>query len=167
MQEILRLATILTLLNLGLLAYFLTLTALFPKRVAKTRAAADLMPGRSLAVGLVNFLFFGALTLIIFALANNIGNEAIRTLVTLPALLFLTVLGLGLSFGLAGMVQLVGERLAPAQSSFRRTLWGTLALSLGSSLPFVGWFLLLPYAGLVGLGAFIVGFFWREQSAGQ
>jgi len=167
MQEILRIATILTLLNLGLFAYFLTLTALFPKRIARTRAAADLMPGRSLAVGLVNFLFFGALTLVIFALANNIGNEAIRTLVTLPALLFLTVLGLGLSFGLAGMVQLVGERLAPAQSSFRRTLWGTLALSLGSSFPFVGWFLLLPYAGLVGLGAFIVGFFWREQGAGK
>lgn len=159
MQDALRILLLLAFLNLGLVAYFLTLTALFPRRIAKTRAAADLMPGRSFAVGLVNFLFFGALTLVIFALANNIGNEALRTLITLPALLFLTLLGLGLSFGLAGMVQLVGERLAPAQSHFRRTLWGTLALSLGSSLPFVGWFLLLPYSGLVGLGAFIVGFF--------
>jgi hypothetical protein len=63
------------------------------------------------------------------------------------------------------MAELVGERLAPAQTALRRTLWGTLALGLGSALPFAGWFLLLPYAALTGLGAFIVGFFWREPAA--
>ena len=165
MQDALRIITLLILINIGLGAYFLTLGVLFPRRVAKTRTVADLMPGRSFAVGLVNFLFFGAITLVLFNIAERIGNDVLKTILTLPALFFLAVLGIGLSFGLAGMVQLVGERLAPAQTSFRRTLWGALALSLGSSLPFVGWFLLLPYAGLLGLGAFIIGFFWREQTS--
>lgn len=165
MQDALRIITLLILINIGLVAYFLTLGVLFPRRVAKTRTVADLMPGRSFAVGLVNFLFFGAITLVLFNIAERVGNQFVKTILTLPALFFLAVLGIGLSFGLAGMVQLVGERLAPAQTSFRRTLWGALALSLGSSLPFVGWFLLLPYAGLLGLGAFIIGFFWREQTS--
>lgn len=165
MQDALRIITLLALLNLGLVAYFLTLAALFPRRAAKTRAVADLMPGRSFAVGLVNFLFFGAITFALFTLSNNIGSGVVKAIIALPALFFLAVLGAGLSFGLTGMVQLVGERLAPTQTSFRRTLWGALALSLGASLPFVGWFLLLPYAGLLGLGAFIVAFFWKEQSA--
>lgn len=163
MEELLRLTLILLLSNVGLVAYFLTLRSLFPRRCARTRAVADLMPGRSLAVGLVNGLFFGLLAFILLNLANNFGDFG-RVIVSLPALLFLTVLAVGGSFGLSGMVELVGERLAPTQTAFRRTLWGTLALSLGASLPFAGWFLLLPYAGLAGLGAFIIGLFWREGS---
>lgn len=150
--------------NLTLIAFFVVLNALFQRRVAKTRAVADAMPGRAFAVGLVNFLFFGAITFILFTLANQIGNDFLRGLLTLPALFFLAALSAGLSFGLAGMVQLVGERLAAAQTEIRRTVWGALALSFGSSLPFVGWFGLLPYVGLLGLGAFIVSFFWRESS---
>ena len=164
MPDLLRLTFILLLSNIGLVAYFLTLRSLFPRRCARTRAVADLMPGRSLAVGLVNALFFGLLAFILFNLANNFGDFG-RVILTLPALLFLSVLAVGFSFGLSGMAALVGERLAPAQTAFRRTLWGTLALSLGASLPFAGWFLLLPYAGLAGLGAFIIGLFWREQNA--
>ncbi len=166
MQDALRIALLLGLLNIGLVAYFLAIRALFPRRVARARAVADQMPGRSFAIGLVNSLFFGAILLVLLGLGGNINNEFFRSILTLPAILILTLLGIGLSFGLAGIVELIGERLAPAQTAFRRTLWGTLALSLGSSLPFVGWFLLLPYAGLLGLGAFIVGFFYREQSVG-
>jgi hypothetical protein len=150
--------------NLALVAFFVALTALFPRRVAKTRAVADLMPGRAFAVGLVNFLFFGAITFILFTLVGQVGNELLRVILALPALFFLSALSVGLSFGLAGVVQLVGERLAASQPEIRRTVWGALALSLGSSLPFVGWFGLLPYSGLLGLGAFIVSFFFRERT---
>ena len=150
--------------DLALVAFFVVLTALFPRRVAKTKAVAGLMPGRAFAVGLVNFLFFGAVTFILFTLAGQAGNDLLRVILTLPALFFLSALSVGVSFGLAGMVGLVGERLAASQTEIRRTVWGALALSLGSSLPFVGWFGLLPYAGLLGLGAFIVSFFWRERN---
>ena len=150
--------------NLTLVVFFVVLNALFPRRVARTRTVADAMPGRAFAVGLVNFLFFGAITFILFTLVGQVGNDLLRIILALPALFFLSVLSVGLSFGLAGVVQLVGERLAASQTELRRTVWGALALSLGSSLPFVGWFGLLPYAGLLGLGAFIVGFFYRERS---
>ena len=166
MPEALRVAFISLLLLISLIAYFLTLRAFCPRRVAQTRAAADTLPGRSLAVGLVNFLFFGALTLILITITDRVGNSPLKILTLLPTLFFIALLGVGLSFGLAGVVELVGERLAPAQSAFRRTLWGTLSLSLGSALPFVGWFLLLPYAGLLGLGAFIISFFYREPRPG-
>ncbi len=162
MQEPLRIAFILILLYIGLVAYVTCLRLLFPRRIAKTRAVADALPGRALAVGAVNFLFFGALTFVLFTVANRLTNEVVKTLLVIPALFFLGLLGIGVSFGLTGVIEMLGERLAPAQTAFRRTLWGALTLGLGASLPFVGWFLLLPYAGLLGLGAFIVGFFWRE-----
>lgn len=163
-MELLNLVVALLLLTIGLVAFFLALRVLFPRRIAKTRAIAELMPGRALAVGIVNALFFGVIAVILLSIADKAGSVG-RPILSIPALLFLGLLGLGFSCGLCALAELVGERLAPAQTAFKRTLWGTLALSLGSAVPFVGWFLLLPYAALVGLGAFIVSFFWREPPA--
>lgn len=163
-MELLNLALAIILLSVGLVAYFLALRVLFPRRIARTRAVAEQTPGRALAVGVVNALFFGIITFILLAIAGDAG-QVVKVILMIPALVFLGLLGIGFSCGLSGMAELVGERLAPAQTAFRRTLWGTLALGLGCGLPFVGWFLLLPYAGLVGLGAFILGFFWREPNA--
>lgn len=159
MADTINLIFVLVLANAGLLAYFATLTALFPRRIANTRAAADAMPGRALAVGSVNLLFFGTITLLLLAVSGNATNQLVKIVVVIPAVIFLAILSIGLSLGLAGIVQLVGERLAPDAKGFRRTLWGALALSSGSSLPFVGWFILLPYAATLGLGAFIISFF--------
>jgi hypothetical protein len=165
MQEPLRVALWLILLNLGWVAYFLVIRTLFPRRVAKTRSIAETMPGRAFAVGLVNVLFFGTIAFILVAILSNFeGQGAIQAILAIPTLFFIGILAIGLSFGLAGMVELVGERLAPAQTAFRRTLWGTLAISLAGSIPFIGWFLLLPYVELVGLGAFIMGLFWKEPT---
>jgi hypothetical protein len=165
MEDALRLAVLLILLNIGLVAYFHAMRAFFPRRVARTRALADRMPGRAIAAGLINLLFFGVISFLLFAVSQaSAGNQGIVALATLALFFFLSLIGIGLSFGLAGVAELVGERLAPAQTAFRRTLWGTLAISMGSSLPFVGWFLLLPYASALGLGAFILSFFWREPA---
>ncbi len=163
MEQLLSFILAIAALSVGLAAFFLAVRTLFPRRVARTRALAELMPGRSFGVGLVNGLFFGLIAFILLSIANNLFGLG-RAVITLPALFCLTLLGVGLSFGLSGMVELIGERLAPAQTAFWRTAWGTLALSFGSAVPLVGWFLLLPYAGLVGMGAFIISFFWREQS---
>jgi len=53
---------------------------------------------------------------------------------------------------------LIGERIFPDLSISKQTIWGTACLSLACALPFVGWFLLLPYVGLTGIGAVILGF---------
>ena len=50
MNELIRLLAILIFGNLGLVAFFVVVSALFPRRVGRTRAIADAMPGRAFAV---------------------------------------------------------------------------------------------------------------------
>ena len=161
MNDILRIFFIIILLTIALAAYFLVLGALFTNRAAKTQRVLTAMPGRSFGVGLVNFLFFGVIALVLFSLAENAGSF-IRVILTIPALLITATLAVMLSFGLAGMVNLLGERIFPEVTSWKRIIFGTAVLSFACALPLVGWFLLLPYAGFVGIGAFILGLFQRE-----
>jgi len=77
--------------------------------------------------------------------------------------LITAVLALMLSFGLVGIVNLLGERIFPDTSSWKQTVFGSIILSFACALPFVGWFLLFPYVGFVGIGGFILGLFQREK----
>ncbi|MCI0554752.1 MAG: hypothetical protein L0287_27715 [Anaerolineae bacterium] len=162
MTDILRLFFIILLLTISLTAYFLVVGALFANRVAKTQRVVNQLMGRSFLVGLVNFLFFGVIALILFSIAGNAGG-AIQVILTIPALIITMLLTVILSFGLAGLVNVLGERIFPEQSSWKKTVWGTIILAFACALPFVGWFLLFPYAGLLGFGAVILGFFQRDN----
>ena len=163
MTDIFRLSFIIILLTIALAAYFLVIGALFTNRVAKTQRVITAMPGRSFGVGLVNFVFFGVIALVLFSVAGNAG-DFIRFILTIPALLITAILAIMLSFGLAGMSNLLGERIFPDQPAWKQTIWGTVILSFACALPIVGWFLLLPYVGFVGIGAFILGLFQRENN---
>ena len=163
MTEILRLSFIIILLTIALSAFFLVIGALFANRAAKTQRVITAMPGRSFGVGLVNFVFFGVIALVLFSVAGNAG-DFIRFILTVPALLITAILAIMLSFGLAGMSNLLGERIFPDQPAWKQTIWGTVILSFACALPIVGWFLLLPYIGFVGIGAFILGLFQRENN---
>jgi hypothetical protein len=61
--------------------------------------------------------------------------------------------------GVAGLVTVVGERLAgpsenvDSQQPWRATLRGGVALGLASLLPILGWFVILPVAVIIGCGA--------------
>ena len=162
MTNILRLFFIIILLTIALNAYFLVLGALFTNRAAKTQRVLTAMPGRSLGVGLVNFLFFGVIALVLFSLSDKAGS-VVKVILTIPALLITAVLALMLSFGLVGIVNLLGERIFPDTSSWKQTVFGSIILSFACALPFVGWFLLFPYVGFVGIGGFILGLFQREK----
>jgi len=164
MTDILRIFFIIILLTIALAAYFLVIGALFANRTAKTQRVITAMPGRSFGVGLVNFAFFGTIALVLFSLAENAGS-VVKVILTLPALLIAAVLAIMLSFGLAGMVNLLGERIIPEVTTWKRTIFSTAVLSFACALPVVGWFLLFPYVGFVGIGAFILGLFQRETPA--
>jgi hypothetical protein len=165
MIEILRVALIILLLTLGFACYFLILGAFFPRRVSKTMNVVQQMPGRAFGIGLVNFLFFGTITILLFAVAENFqksGNNFPYTILIIPAL-FLTGLLLGVLFiGLLAMITLLGEQLFPDLSQWRRTFWGTVILAFACAVPVLGWFLLFPAVALTGFGAFILGLFQRN-----
>lgn len=161
MSDILRMFLALILLTIGLAAYFLVLNALFPLRVKKTKSLIDMMSARSFGIGLVNFIFFFVIAAVLLSVAENTG-PFIRGILTIPALIILAFLTMLFSLGLAGISSMIGERIFPDFSGWKQTLWGTVCLSLACALPFVGWFLLLPYVGFVGIGAVILGFFQRE-----
>jgi hypothetical protein len=163
MEDLLR-AIVVIIAGTGLIAPFmLALRALFPRRIRRSHALADAMPGRSIVIGAVNLLFLGGLALAFSALADAIGNELPR----LPAIVIFAALCLALSFGLSVVAQLIGERLWPQADDVRRMLWGAITLTLGSTLPLIGWFALLPYAACLGLGAFILSFFVRERAGSE
>jgi predicted permease len=163
MSEILRLFLFVILMTISLVAYFLVAQALFPQRILKTKAIIQSMPARSLGIGLVNFVFFAVIALVLFSVSEN-ASAFLKVILTIPALIILAFLTVVLSFGLTGMAVLIGERLSPEISVWKQTMWGTICFSLACALPFVGWFLLLPYLGFVGIGAVILGFFQRAKA---
>ena len=162
MTDILRLLLIIILLTISLAAYFLVIGALFPSRVERTQRVIQQIQGRAFGVGFVNFLFFGVIAIVLFSVAETTSGF-VKGIVTIPALFITGFLAVTLSFGLAGMVNIVGARLFPEQANWRQVVWGSAALTFASALPFVGCFLLLPYIGSVGLGGVILGFFQRES----
>lgn len=162
MSDIFRLFLALTLLTILLAAFFLVMSALFLQRIAKTKSIIQSTPARSFGIGLVNFIFFFVIAAVLLSVAESAG-PFIKGILTIPALIILAFLAIMLSLGLAGMSNLVGERIVPDTPGWKQTLWGTVCLSLACALPFVGWFLLLPYVGFVGIGAVILGFFQRNN----
>ena len=163
MPDIVRLFLIIILLIAGFAAYFLVVNALFVSRLAKTKTVAQSMPARSFGIGFVNFAFFAVIALVLLSVAENTG-PFMRGILTIPAIIILAFLSIALSLGLAGMANLIGERLFPDILAWKQVLWGTVCLALACALPFVGWFLLLPYVGFVGIGAVILSFLQGKAS---
>lgn len=167
MNEIIRVTTIFALLILGFACYFLVLGAFFPRRVAKTMEVIQQMPRRALGIGFVNFLFFGTITVVLFAIAETFqesGNGALNLIFLIPTLLLAGILSSALFLGLTGTVNLLGERLFPEALAWRKTFWGTVVFGVASSIPAVGWMLLFPLVALTGFGAVILSFFQRDRA---
>jgi len=162
MADIVRLLLAVILLTIGLVAYFLVVNALFPQHIAKTKSMIQAMPARSFGIGVVNFVFFAVIALVLFSAAENAG-PFIKGILTVAAVVILAALTIVLSMGLAGMANFLGERIFPDLSVSKQTLWGTACLCLACALPFVGWFLLFPYVGFAGIGAVISGYFQRNK----
>jgi len=162
MTDILRLLLIIILLTISLAAYFLVIGTLFTSRVEKTQHIINQIPGRAFGVGLVNFMFFGVITIVLFSVAEGAGGF-VKGVLTIPALLITALLAILLSVGLTGMVNIFSARIFADIVPWKRNIWSSAILCFACALPFVGWFLLLPYVGFVGVGAVILGFFQREN----
>lgn len=116
---------------------------------------------RALGIGLLNFLFLAAVTLALFALAENFGIP----ILFVPAILLVAMLFIAMTIGLVSVSSFLGEMLAPGQALWRKTAFGGLALVLGCLTPYIGWFFLLPYVTFVGLGAYVRSLYFRWRPA--
>lgn len=157
MTDIFRFTFIIILLTVTLASYFLVIHALFTNRVSKTQNVINQTSGRSFGLGLVNFLFFGAIALALLTIAENTG-AFIKGLLTIPALLILTFLIVLSSIGLTSMVKVLGERIFPDLNSWKQIVWSSVILCFACALPFVGWFLLIPSILFISIGGTILGF---------
>ncbi|MDY7077153.1 MAG: hypothetical protein SXV54_09540 [Chloroflexota bacterium] len=143
----------------GLPPMLILLTALVPGYVERARAVVQAQPRRSFALGLVNGLFFGALSLLTgaeWAPVTLIGGLSL--VIVLP--LFL-VLGLLVAAGIAGERIWLQVTSRPG-SLLGATVLGTLVLGLTLLVPILGWVLFLGLT-LTGLGASIQALFRRPR----
>lgn len=146
---------------LTLVAFFLVMDVFFAPKLAEIKLAAGEQTGRALLIGLVNFLFFGALGVALVALAENFGIQFLA----IPALLIAILLAVGILFGLGAVSHLIGERLFPEAEPRRQKTWGAGVLILACLTPYAGWFGMLPFTALLGLGALIQVTFRRKRNA--
>ncbi len=144
----------------GLPPMLILLTALAPGYVERTRAMMRKRPKRCFLLGLVNFLFFGGLSLLTevdFELVELVG--AISLVIVLP--LFLLA-------GLLPAAGVVGEQLwlqiaSRSGSLLGSLIVGVLILGLAMLVPIFGWLLFLGLT-LTGLGAAITTLVQRKRT---
>jgi len=145
-----------TLLILGtyvvFVAYWVGAYALFPARVERCRAVYGARPVAATLIGLL---------ILLPALALGIGlSKALpHPIVQTPVIGALLVLELVCLVGSAGLVLRIGAGMSSpldATQPWRRSLRGGLVLGLAFVLPFLGWFVLLPWTLASGMGAFVL-----------
>jgi hypothetical protein len=144
-----------------LTAFFVLIDTLFPKNVQDCKEIAEDSLGRSFWLGLINGIFLLALTLLFMYL----GENSKIPLLFLPGLFFVILFIIGGIIGLSSMFQLIGDRLFPDQSLFKKRSYSAGASILACLAPFVGWYVLLPYLILVGLGAFVIRTYNQYQAS--
>lgn len=163
MNNILTSIPIFLLLTLLLACYFLAFSALFPSRVDKSSEHIRQSPWRAFWIGLVNFLFFGAIVLLLFALSEGVRKTFFGVLLLIPAATITIAIFAFLSLGLTSISAVIGERLFPEAAAWKRNFFATLLLGVGCTIPLLGWFLLFPYAALTGFGAVLLTYYQRNK----
>ena len=133
-----------------LVASLVFFRGLFPIRVSKIQATLENNWKRSFWLGLLNTIL---ITIFVFGF-GSLGNGS--PLFYIPAFAMYGVFLIGLLFGLAAFVQILGERLFANLDPVKRDVKAGSVLLLTSLLPFVGWFLLFPYVISLSFGAVVI-----------
>jgi hypothetical protein len=148
-----------TVLGIAIFAsFFIAILALFPRLVQRTAEAAKRMHGRAVVLGIVNLAFLAIITFALGTIGEQVSSLPLQFLTLILAGLILV----GVSLGLAGMALLMGERLIPERSEIQQIVAGSGLLILSSLTPYLGWFLLLPYLCIRGVGGLFLGIFARK-----
>ncbi len=152
-MEILGFALFILISGVSLAAFFVLLGMFFQERIDRIQFLVQHRARRSFWVGLVNLFFFGSLTLGFWAIAANTSPIFI-----VPAFPLSVFLGVGVVFGLAGVVAMVGAKVFPDKNPYLRTAYAAGFVYLACLAPVIGWVLLSFTLVAIGLGAFMLSF---------
>lgn len=153
-----------TLLALGIALPGLLLTwqLLLPKTVARAQARIEQTPWKCLFLG--GFMLF--ICLIPVIILFNLPWGFFKAMGGVGTFMLLTLT----SVGAAGLAALMGQRLQGlgiSASSGGATLRGAVAMELAAIFPFIGWFIFIPAAFIISLGAFgfaLFGWVWQPHA---
>ena len=149
--------------GLSLLAIFAALVLLFPKPILQTQMVLETAGGRSLLLGLVNFIFFGLLVTLGVWLAQQTSGVLAGVLILLSGVIALAMVILTL-IGIVALAQLLGVRIGSETTPFTTILRGGGLLLLAGLAPYLGWFLFTPLTVWAGFGAAIQALVIRRKS---
>jgi hypothetical protein len=139
---------------ISLPALLVALNLLLPHITTNAATRLAKTPGRSFILGVPVTAAF----LLWIAITSQVPFGPIRATAFLAA-----VAGMGLgTLGAAGMARLLGERLKPISgptSTLTSLVRGALVYELACLFPIVGWFLFIPLAGIMIMGAAVFGIF--------
>ncbi len=141
------------LIGFCLVAFFITLEALFGELVEGITRSAEEKPGKAFWVGLVNTVFLGAIAV---GLISTGEYSAFGLVLAVPGFAVGIFVAAGIVFGLAGMVRLIAGLVFPGKEGWKLQASGAGVVILACLVPYIGWFGLFPYLGLRGFGAFIL-----------
>ena len=161
-MEILGIIFLIPLGGVTIVALFAALILLTPMPIEKTRNHLEKMPGRSLLLGVINFIFFGLLSALFLWLAEQSGGLLSGVLVFLAAVILISVL-IFILFGLSAFANLLGARMGSGKTPFTSNLRGGALLLLAALAPYVGWFIFTPLILWAGFGAAISALVRKEK----
>jgi hypothetical protein len=147
------LTILVVLIGFCLVAFFVTLEALFGELVEGITRSAEEKPGRAFWVGLGNAIFLGAIAA---GLISTGEYSAFGLVLAVPGAAVCIFVAVGIVFGLAGMVRLIAGLVFPGKEGWKLQASGAGVVILACLVPYIGWFGLFPYLGLRGFGAFIL-----------
>lgn len=165
MNNILGLLLVILFGGAGLISIFAILNLLMPAPVERTRLTLETGLGRSLLLGLVNFLFAGVFAGLL-SLPARVGGIVAGIFVFLIGLVALTVAALTL-FGLVAITALLGSRLGETKSPVATHIRGGILLLLACLTPYLGWFVFTPLALWAAFGAAIQTIFRKKEKIAE
>ncbi len=139
-------------------AYWLMAAGLFPRFTERCAAQIGRSPVLTPTLGLVTLAPVVVVGLIISGKAPNNAAKIFGLAIALIGVLLAL-------FGSAGLALRIGEGLRSSRDEidpWRRVLRGAIVLALTFALPFIGTFVLMPYAFASGFGAWLICLFKRE-----
>jgi hypothetical protein len=159
MADVLKIVFLIVGLLICYISYWLAAAALFPSVVDRARRQYECHPFRITLVGL-------ALAVPFILVSIGIGKVAHP----LAKMLGVGVISVPILYGLVGSAGLALRIGASLQSSldetqpWRRVLRGAIVLSFTFLLPVIGWFVVMPWTLVSGLGASVSAMFQKQPA---